>query len=171
MRDDQSSTAHYQAVISDLKARVTELDLEASELRKMIDRLEAISGAPHPLSVPSENVNAITVGAPVAASMAATAPSAVTHYTGLGLGDACVSAISALGGRATNRDILDHLLAAGYQIKSTNPLNNVGTGLNHRSKNRGDIFREGHFWIVKKSESPGFNGAKNANTRCDGASL
>lgn len=167
MRAGGASTAHYRAVITDLQAEreplaaAVQSDREAlkSKEQALADLDRAIAQLVHRLDAQSEPKAVDQPQEQPAVPRGPLAP----NLAGLGLGDACIAAIASLGGRATNHEIVGQLSANGYEMKSDNPLNNVGTGLNHRSKNRGDVIRDGRHWVLKKSESPAVNGASHMN--------
>lgn len=163
MRDDNSSTAHYDAVIADLRAELRSVEQQAADLREMIGRLEAKARAL--ASVCAGQSGAAVIAPPARVETISAARVGVpSELAGLGLGDACVAAIMSLGGRATNQQIVGYLTSRGYEIKSNNPVNNVGTGLNHRSKSaKSDVMREGNEWVIKKCESPAINEASHIN--------
>lgn len=149
-----ASTVHYRAVIADLRADRGRLSNELDELRQKLKAKEqAVADLDRTISqlefrAGDDDSEPRAPDAQDSLAAAVQVQSPVTGLLALGLGDACVAAIRALGNKATNQQILAYLTSVGYEIKSTNPLNNVGTGLNHRSKNRGDIVRIGRDWVI-----------------------
>lgn len=155
MGSGHESTAPYRTVIADLRAdrekQAFEIEQARTALRTREAALDEIDKA---IALLELRIGDFTEPTKVSATMAD------VGLVGLGLGDACVAAIRELGGAASNSQIVAHLKSRGYEIKSTNPMNNVGTGLNHRSKSRGDVERNGRFWVLK-SEGPALNGASH----------
>lgn len=148
MRPVDESAAHYRAVIADLRQKLDAAKRQVDELPRVIERLEDVAG------LSTRQISPM----PTQADAGLTAPSievtgAVTFETvdpihALGLGDACVLVLSELGKPASNREILESLQSRGFKINSDNPMNNVGTCLNHRMKNRADIVRIGKHWAL-----------------------
>lgn len=168
MRNGEASTAHYRAVIADLRAERARL-FNQTELARaaLVSKEQCLADLDKTIAQLEHRAGPDDYERPVGeAPLVAFVPASQETFEqlkGLGLGDACVAAIRALGGRATNQQITTYLAANGYEIKSSNPVNNVGTGLNHRRRARGDVVREGRDWVLQKSESPATNGASLIN--------
>src|SRR5436190_23430785 len=94
-----SSTAYYAAVIKDLRAKRDELDRLIVGLEKMISRTSPASMSPY---------------APPAASPSPT-----------GIGEACVHVLRRATAPMTTREVMEGVLADGFQINSDNPVNNI----------------------------------------------
>lgn len=149
MRPVDEPSAHYQAVIADLRRKLDAAKRQVDELPKVIERLEEVAGVSAYHSPPMPTQADVAVAAPDIEHIEpmTTAAGDDPIHT-LGLGDACVLVLGELGKPASNREILDVLQSRGFKINSDNPMNNVGTCLNHRMKNKADIVRTGKHWAL-----------------------
>jgi hypothetical protein len=121
MPSESLSTANYAAVIKDLRAKRDDLD-------RTIKMLEVMAGIP--ANQPQE------VAPPVIKRERLTTAS-------MGLGDACARVLEMARGMALNtREVYAALMKDGFEFSSDNPINNVFSALNHRTK-AGDVEKAG----------------------------
>ena len=128
---ETSAQKHYAAVIADLETKRAEID-------RMIESLRAFAGVTATKGLP--------IPAPVDRNFSITAydnPTSKGSFEGMGIADAAIEARRRKGSPAGNADIVELLTDGGVQIKSDQPLNVVGSILNRRYKDTGDIKRVG----------------------------
>ena len=112
------SKDHYAAVIADLERKRTEID-------KLIESLKSFSG----------NVHGVTQSAPAAR--------ADGEFTHMPMADAAKVVLGRTGKPLGNAEILEALEAGGLVSQSENKLNTLGSALNRRANDVGDIVRVG----------------------------
>lgn len=140
MRNDQISTASYTAVIADLRAKREELD-------RTIRMLEAMSQL-EPTQITQEPLAKLERATPVIRQQSTVRRTARVIRSS-GIGEECVRILkeSALNGdELSTRQVTDLLLESGFKLKAANPINNVHSALNHRSKVSRDVERVGRNW-------------------------
>jgi len=149
------AAADYRGVIVDLHRKLDFAKRQVEELPGLIERLEQLAGVARMstqiTTQPSFAMQA-TVNAPVASAMEdhISQLSVTVPFSGMLLSDACVRAIELIGRPATNKEILEMLRRHGFSVQSANPVNNVGSSLNHRRKSKGDVQRNGKHWSLRK---------------------
>lgn len=154
-----SSTAHYEAVLNDLKA-------DQAKLRAEADEAIAVAKAKEQAALDLDRViETLSLRLPKSVELHVTteAKPVADFLVGLQLGDACIAMLRHLGRPASNREIAEALDANGYKVNSENPINNVGSCLNHRSTTKADVEREGKSWALRKGEGPAHDGASHMN--------
>lgn len=118
MPSESLSTANYAAVIKDLRAK-------RDELNRTIAMLEAMA-----------NIPATQAQAPAVQRQPAIA-------TNTGIGDACAKILEHARGTMTTNEVFAALTANGFEFNTQNPVNNVWSALNHRTKVAGDVRKAG----------------------------
>lgn len=125
----------YAAVIADLERKRAEID-------KLIESLKAYrqaSSAPAPI-VEKTPEAASTFVAP-----------GIYEFKGKNVADSAKIILERANKPLTNTEILEALKARGYESESAQPLNTVGSIINRRSQQVGDIVRVGRgTWALKE---------------------
>lgn len=156
MSNGDDSTGHWDAVIAELRADLARYEREeasalelAGEMKQqaettnlLIEQLKVRLGSKSrqsdselPPSPQPEPVKALS-----------------DFLADLQLGDACVAVLRREARPMTNRDILDALADHGFKVNGDNPINNIGSCLNHRAGAKGDIMRDGKHWQIADKE-------------------
>lgn len=165
MRDEISSTAQYLAMVIGLRQKIADADRRAAELRNMLQQMLTEFGEPSFKPADGEVRALQTKPADTAIQSMPPAPTLQKiDLTGLMIGDACVAVLGATQRPMRNREILDALLANGYDFGGAkDPINNVTSAMGHRYRSARDIEKVNRLWVTKKSESPAIREASHMN--------
>lgn len=152
MPSESISTANYLAVIEDLCAKRAELDRTIAMLRALAGIVDTSASAT--VAAPRDSVpkpDTVVVVAPVVQ------PKTIHNASGnTGIGDACARILRDhdAAGPLSTRQVLDLLVRSGFELNATNPINNVWSALDNRTKAKKDIRKIGRNWRYVGSEKP-----------------
>jgi hypothetical protein len=152
MSESHLSTANYAAVIADLRAKRDELDRTIAMLEAMV-KLSQPTQADNASRQPSDDSRKQS-----AQTLAQNPPTRASRRVGAintGIGDAVAQVLMEQSRPLTTREVTDALAKTGFPLNMANPLNNVWSALDHRSKIRGDVIREGKAWRWNRPQDKG----------------
>ena len=138
MPSESSSTANYEAVIADLRAKREELDRTIATLELMAGTRRASPALP-PTSQDATKMPPIQPRLRVS-------PPAAALPSGQGIGEAVAAILRRERAELTTRAVTDLLIQSGFKINTKNPFNNVWSALRHRAKVTKDIQQHEKVW-------------------------
>ncbi len=126
MENGQPPTDPYEVVLSDLRAKRAQIDAAIAAIEQIRGAGVAPAAAPNPAAEMND-------GGAVRSGM----------FHGKSIPEAARELLELKKREMRNQEILDSLRAGGVTLTSADPVNTVGSVLNRRSKDVGDIVRVG----------------------------